>query len=297
VNNFGWVQLQNQYDNWRKSKWNHPKDAKTTVECRECHMPLLDGREPASGDTADYNRTATDGKHRSHRFLGANQYMPALLKLPGGDEQVALVKKWLKGEVEVPEIAGKWAKGAVVSLDLDAPPKARRGEPLKLRVVITSNKVGHDYPTGPLDLIQSWVEVEVKDEAGRVVFASGKPDEKKMIPPGTFLFKAEPVDQYGNLIDRHNLWEMVGVRYRRSLFPGYSDAAEYAFGCPGTPAVSKPSRDVTIPAPPRGKLEVLATLHYRKLDQYLVDFLFPGKGLAAPITDLAQARATIEIVD
>ncbi|HMA28634.1 MAG TPA: multiheme c-type cytochrome [Thermoanaerobaculia bacterium] len=297
VNNFGWVQLQNQYDNWRKSKWNHPKDAKRTVECRECHMPLLDGLEPASGDTADYNRTASDGKHRSHRFLGANQYMPALLKLKGGDEQVTLVKKWLKGEVEVPEIAGKWAKGAVVQLDLDAPAKARRGEPLKLRVVITSNKVGHDYPTGPLDLIQSWVEVEVKDEGGQIVFASGKPDEKKMIPPGTFLFKAEPVDQYGNLIDRHNLWEMVGVRYRRSLFPGYSDAAEYAFGCPGTPAAPRPSRDVTIPAPPRGKLDILATLHYRKLDQYLVDFLFPGKGLSAPITDLAQARATIEIVD
>ena len=43
------------------------------------------------------------------------------------------------------------------------------------------------------------------------------------------MFKAEPVDQYGNLIDRHNLWEMVGVRYRRSLFPGFSDTAEYSF--------------------------------------------------------------------
>ncbi len=27
VNNVGWVQLQNQYDNWRKSRWNHPGDA------------------------------------------------------------------------------------------------------------------------------------------------------------------------------------------------------------------------------------------------------------------------------
>jgi len=87
------------------------------------------------------------------------------------------------------------------------------------------------------------------------------------------------------------------VRYRRSLFPGYSDAAEYAFGCPGTPAGPTPARDVTVPAPPRGKLDILATLHYRKLDQYLVDFLFPGKGLSAPITDLAQARTTVEIVD
>ena len=43
INNVGWVQLQNQYDNWRKSRWNHGKDAARTIECRECHMPLVDG--------------------------------------------------------------------------------------------------------------------------------------------------------------------------------------------------------------------------------------------------------------
>ena len=55
------------------------------------------------------------------------------------------------------------------------------------------------------------------------------------------MFKAEPVDQYGNLIDRHNLWEMVGVRYRRSLFPGFSDTAEYAFRCSGNAGAAAPA--------------------------------------------------------
>ena len=60
-----------------------------TIECRECHMPLTPRtiRPPATRWTT--TARATDGKHRSHRFLGANQVMPALLKLPGGDEQVA----------------------------------------------------------------------------------------------------------------------------------------------------------------------------------------------------------------
>ena len=293
INKFGWVQLQNQYDNWRKSKWNHPGDATKTVECRECHMPLLEGKEPASGDRADYNRSPSDGKHRSHRFLGANQYMPALLKLPGGDEQVRLVEAWLKGKVEIPEIAGKWAEGEVVHLDLDTPKELRIGQPLVVKVVIASNKVGHDYPTGPLDLIQSWIELDVRDEKGDIVFSSGKPDAKGLIPPGTFLFKAEPVDRYGNLIDRHNLWEMVGVRYRRSLFPGYSDVAEYALGCPGTPTKAEPRRDVTVPSLPAGRLTFEARLNYRKLDQYLVDFLFPGKGLSAPVTTLASATGAV----
>jgi nitrate/TMAO reductase-like tetraheme cytochrome c subunit len=58
INSVGWVQLQNQYDNWRKSRWNHPGEADRTLECRECHMPLMDSADPASGDSADYNRTA-----------------------------------------------------------------------------------------------------------------------------------------------------------------------------------------------------------------------------------------------
>ncbi len=297
VNNFGWVQLQNQYDNWRKSKWNHPGDPRKTIECRECHMPLLDGPEPASGDAADYNRRPDDGKHRSHRFLGANQYMPALLGLPGGEEQVQLVRKWLHGEYPVPEIADKWASGPVVRLELEAPETAVAGQPVKVRAVLTSNKVGHDFPTGPLDLIQSWVEIEATDEAGHVVFSSGKLDDRRMIPPGSFLFKAEPVDRYGNLIDRHNLWEMVGVRYRRSLFPGFSDVAEYTFGCPGAAASPSPSRQVEIATPPAGSLAITATLHYRKLDQFLVNFLFPGKGLSAPVTDIARARAVVRVED
>ncbi|HEU5400452.1 MAG TPA: multiheme c-type cytochrome, partial [Terriglobales bacterium] len=41
VNRVGWVQLQNQYDNWAASHWNHKGDPRTTVECRECHMPLV----------------------------------------------------------------------------------------------------------------------------------------------------------------------------------------------------------------------------------------------------------------
>ncbi|MFT5143188.1 MAG: hypothetical protein ACI80V_001833 [Rhodothermales bacterium] len=82
INQVGWVQLQNQYDNWRKSRWNHPGDPSKTVECRECHMPLVVSEDPAAGDDTDYNRSSDDGKHRSHRFLGANQLMPTHLALP-----------------------------------------------------------------------------------------------------------------------------------------------------------------------------------------------------------------------
>ena len=302
VNGVGWVQLQNQFDNWRKSHWNHPGDPTKTIECRECHMPLMDSADPASGDNLDYNRSPGDGKHRSHRFLGANLAMPAMLRLPGAEEQVELTEKWLRGEYAIPEIASKWVEGPAVALELVAPPSAAAGDAVMVRAVITSNKVGHDFPTGPLDIIQSWVELTVEDPAGETIFASGVRDDRHFIEPGSFMFKAEPVDQYGNLIDRHNLWEMVGVRYRRSLFPGFSDTAEYSFRCPGGAAggARPPDDDRTfrfeVPRT-RAEVRVTARLLYRKIDQYLLNFMFgEGTGLTTPVTEMARAEARIRVV-
>lgn len=281
INRVGWVQLQNQYDNWRKSRWNHGKDPRKTIECRECHMPLEASDEPGSGDDLDYNRSPNDGKHRSHRFLGANQFIPLALNLPGAPEHARLTEKWLRGEIDIPEIADKWRKGPAIPVEVTAPTTARPGAPITIQTTLTNNKAGHDFPTGPLDIIQAWVELTVTDQAGRVVFQSGQRDSANFIAPGSFMLKAEPVDENGNLIDRHNLWEMVGVRYRRSLFPGFSDREKFTFPCPGA--------GVT-------ELHVTARLMYRKADQYLLNFLF-GKesGITAPVTVLSEDRRTIRV--
>jgi hypothetical protein len=307
VNDYRWFRGFNDYDNWQasgmsgegaRSFYYPPKPQK----CADCHMPLVASNDPASGDALDYNRTPGDRRHRSHRFIGANQVMPVMLDIPGHETQVVLTEKWLRGEFEIPEIADKWARGPAVALEILAPPEAAPGGDIALKAVVTSNKVGHDFPTGPLDIIQSWVEVVVTDARGRVVYESGTVNERRFIKPGSFMFKAEPVDQYGNLIDRHNLWEMVGVRYRRSLFPGFSDTADYLFRCPGGAGeVSQPPRDekphrFAAPEGSSGPLKVTARLLYRKIDQYLLNFMFgEGKGLTAPITEMARAEAIIEV--
>ncbi len=312
INRVGWVQLQNQYDNWRKSRWNQEKNPTKTVECRECHMPLTTSRDAASGDDRDYNRTPDDGKHRSHRFLGANQFMPVALKLPGAPQHVRLTEKWLRGEIDVPEIADKWRKGPAVPIEIQAPDVVKPGSPVRLQAVLTNNKTGHDFPTGPLDIIQAWVEVTVTDQRGTVVFQSGQRDSGHFIAPGSFMLKAEPVDENGNLIDRHNLWEMVGVRYRRSLFPGFSDRETFSFTCPGSvvqvapdghtrvrpDSVSPLNRAVTMSVPGNvTELRVTAKLMYRKIDQYLLNFLF-GKesGLTAPVTVMSEDHKVIRVV-
>lgn len=300
INQVGWVQLQNQYDNWRKSRWNHPGDPTKTVECRECHMPLVSSLDPASGDQSDYNRSADDGKHRSHRFLGANQFMPSHLGLPGAEEQVRLTESWLRGDFEIPEIRDKWRDGPAVPIQLVVPPEIAPGQETDIAVLISNNKLGHEFPTGPLDIIQAWIEITVRDESGALVFQSGALDEREYIEPGSFLFKAEPVDRYGNLIDRHNLWEMVGVRYRRSLYPGFDDRATFSFQCPtlvtGDAIPLDEHNEFSLPAQGEGTLFVSARLLYRKMDQFLLDTLFPDEGLTPPVTVVSEAAATIRVV-
>ena len=198
--------------------------------------------------------------------------MPAVLKLPGADEQIALTEKWLRGEYEIPEIADKWTKGPIVALDVLASASVHPGKDAELKLVITSNKVGHDFPTGPLDIIQAWVELIVTDDQGREILSTGRVDENGFIEEGSFMLKAEPVDQAGNLIDRHNLWETVGVRHRRALFPGFSDTVDFSFFCPEaarTDARRQQTEDIAYrlntPSDGDGWIEVRARLRYRKI--------------------------------
>ncbi len=303
INKVGWVQLQNQFDNWRKSRWNHPDDPTKTIECRECHMPLTDSRDPSSGDQLDYNRNINDKKHRSHRFLGANQFIPRLLDLPGASEQIALTEKWLQGKIEIPEIEDKWNQGPAVPLELVVPEKVAFGQDVKIETIILNNKVGHDFPTGPMDIIQAWVELIVTDQNGNEVFSSGLVDDRNFIQPGSFIFKAESVDQYGNLIDRHNLWEMVGVRYRRVLFPGFSDKAEFSFSCSGNVSSEEKQSDTKdefqfqVSDDQITELHISAKLLYRKIDQFLLNFLLGEEsGVTAPISVISEDQKIIEVV-
>jgi hypothetical protein len=120
------------------------------------------------------------------------------------------------------------------------------------------------------------------------------------------------VDQHGKLIDRHNLWEMVGVRYRRALFPGYSDTVQYSVPCSGAisntgtnaPASAKPVdggklelAPPPVPAPAlAGKYHVVVALQYRKVDQFLLNFLFGETNqLTSPVTEIARATATVVV--
>ena len=86
--------------------------------------------------------------------------MPAALSVHDAKTHVEHVEEWLpgeRGERAVPEIEKAWPRGPIVELKIIAPQSARANASLDLRVTLSNNKVGHGFPTGPLNIARAWI--------------------------------------------------------------------------------------------------------------------------------------------
>ena len=72
---------------------------------------------------------------------------------------------------------------------------------------MASNKVGHDFPTGPLDIIQSWLEITVLNDQHQVVWTSGKRDPKLPTRFETALWMGSPTAGLGWMTWSNAPWE------------------------------------------------------------------------------------------
>ncbi|MEE9522768.1 MAG: multiheme c-type cytochrome [candidate division NC10 bacterium] len=299
LNRFGFIEGQNQYDEWRKSHWN-ADDPDAKLVCRDCHMRLVpDSSDPGRGEGGDLRRSPDDGAHRHHGFIAANVFMPELLDLPHWDRHVELTRQWLRGETVLPEISGAYPEGPVVSVQIAGPAEASPGEEVTLRVVITNRKAGHNYTTGPLDFLRSWIHLTVIDSQGSVLGEWGAIDpETRRITDrpgqlhqignprdeGTLVLEAMPLNDRGEPLRKHQLWQMAGGKGKRAIFPNYSDAQSFRF---------------RIPEEASGPLAVVADLNYRRYRQEFLDLTLPGleeeAGVYQPTVTQSSRRKTIRL--
>ncbi len=300
LNRFGVSEGQNQYDEWRRSPWHRERSEADELACRDCHMRLVrDSRDPGKGESGDRRRSADDGAHRHHGFIGANLFMPELLALPGWRRHVALTEEWLHGETVLPEIAHLWPAGPVAAVHLVAPERAAPGEEVAIRVLVVNRKAGHNFSTGPLDFIRAWVHVTVRDAGGRTVAEWGgiDPATRRIADApgrlheignprdeGTLVLDAMPLDEAGELLRRHELWRKAGGAGQRVVFPGYTDSQVYRFA---------------VPAGAAGPLTLTAELAYRRYRQEFLDLVLPGleeaSGVYQPTAIQASAEAILEV--
>ncbi len=269
VNEYRWIRGFNEYDNWQASgvsgqgarSFYYPPAPQT---CRDCHMPLVPSDDPA----------ARDGLVRSHRFPGANTALPFVngdaeqLRLVQDflrDGQVSVDVFGITRVAEAPPPALAEARGtaeprlsstfavgeesmrfgaagiaaggppAEVLAPLDLQTVAvRRGESVRVEVVVRTRKVGHFFPGGTVDAFDVWVEFEAVDDQGRVLLHSGAAADGGSGPvdPSAHFYRSLQLDERGNPINKRNAWMTRSVAYVRLIPPGAADTVHYRLEVP-----------------------------------------------------------------
>jgi Flp pilus assembly protein TadD len=294
VNRYRWIRGFNEYDNWQASgvsgqgarSFYYPKNP---MSCPDCHMPGV-----PSSDEGNVN-----GVVHSHRFPGANTAVPTANQDPA---QLAFSQTFLKdkqvgvdifaispGENGVvaaaktksagPELSTSFAVGEEAEVAGPVGPAGevraitaplgrvdatvRRGDDVRVDVVVRTKKVGHFFPGGTIDAFDVWLELQATDEKGQTIFWSGKvaDDGKGPVEPGAHFYRSLQIDAHGNPINKRNAWSTRSAVYVHLIPPGAADTAHFR---------------LRIPDNAGEKITLHAKMNYRKFTWFNTHFSFAG---------------------
>ena len=68
----------------------------------------------------------------------------------------------------------------------------RRGDDVRIDVVVRTRSVGHFFPGGTVDAYDTWLELKATDDKGQVIFWSGKieDDGKGPVEKGAHFYRS-----------------------------------------------------------------------------------------------------------
>src|ERR1700693_2185635 len=292
VNHYRWIRGFNEYDNWQasggsgqgaRSFYYPPKPQ----QCADCHMPA-----ESSTDAGNIN-----GVVHSPRFPGANTALPtanedaAQLRLTegflksgaltvdifavspaqvplktGATSQSELATTFAVGEEAEPKSTpGTAGEAAPVTAPLNrVQPALRRGDTVRVDVVVRTKKVGHFFPGGTVDAYDTWLELKGTDDRGQTVFWSGMAEDggKGPVEKGAHFYRSLQIDEHANPINKRNAWATRSVVYVRLIPPGAADTVHYR---------------MSIPENAGNKVTLHARLCYRKFSWFGTQQAFAGQ--------------------
>jgi len=309
VNRYRWIRGFNEYDNWQASgvsgygarSFYYPK---SPMNCADCHMPWVH-----SNDDGNLN-----GYVHSHRFPGANTAVPAANQ---DQSQLDATRKFLqanqlsvdifaispagkeasapaRGEMGKQELSTTFAVGEeseaalpkgqagevrAITAPIDRTAAAvRRGDDVRVDVVVRTRGVGHFFPGGTIDAFDVWLELQATGEKGQTIFWSGQVADngKGPVEPGAHFYRSLQIDAHGNPINKRNAWATRSVVYVHLIPPGAADTVHYR---------------LHVPENAGDTITLHAKLNYRKFSWYNTHFSFAG--VEAPETRQPRSSDTI----
>ena len=303
VNGYRWIRGFNDYDNWQASgvsgqgarSFYYPA---APQRCADCHMPLVDSNDPAAknGKVRSHRFPAAntalpyvnrdpvqlkvvqdflrDGQISVDVFGivrgAAPESRPALSGSAGdrpSSDGPQLSSTFAVGEESAAFAAGR-GRAVAPAAEVLAPLNkidavVRRGESVRVEVVVRTRKVGHFFPGGTVDAFDVWVELEAVDDKGRVLLHSGSvADEGKgPVEAAAHFYRSRQLDEHGNPINKRNAWSTRSVAYVRLIPPGAADTVHYRLDVP---------RDAG------SKIFLRAKVNYRKFAWWNTQWAFAG---------------------
>jgi cytochrome c-type biogenesis protein CcmH/NrfG len=290
VNHYRWIRGFNEYDNWQASgvsgqgarSFYYPAHSQ---QCADCHMPMTH-----SADMGNVN-----GFIHSHRFPGANTAVPTANE---DADQLKLTENFLKSgilsvdifavspeaiqakavatpqsDIQTTFAVGEEAESKVASATTEASPISaplnriqpvlRRGDTVRVDVVVRTKKVGHFFPGGTVDAYDTWLELKATDDRDQTIFWSGMVEDngKGPVERGAHFYRSLQIDEHGNPINKRNAWSTRSVVYVRLIPPGAADTVHY---------------QMHIPQSVGNKIMLHARLCYRKFAWWNTQFAFAG---------------------
>jgi cytochrome c-type biogenesis protein CcmH/NrfG len=150
----------------------------------------------------------------------------------------------------------------------------RRGDTVRVDVVVRTRKLGHFFPGGTVDAFDVWLELKAVDDRGQNLFWSGSVEDggKGPVDRGAHFYRSLLIDTHGNPINKRNAWAARAVVYVRLIPPGAADTVHY---------------QLYVPSHTGNQIQLSAQLHYRKFAWWNTQFVFAG------VPDSGQSRPAV----
>src|SRR5437764_826345 len=290
VNHYRWIRGFNEYDNLQASgvsgqgarSFYYPPRSQ---QCADCHMP----------STHSSHIDNVNGFVHSHRFPGANTAVPTANE---DADQLKLTENFLKNgilsvdifaispeaenakavaapqaDIQTTFAVGEEAESKVASATTEASPISaplnrvqptlRRGDTVRVDVVVRTKKIGHFFPGGTVDAYDTWLELKATDEKNQTIFWSGmvENDGKGPVEKGAHFYRSLQIDEHGNPVNKRNAWSTRSVVYVHLIPPGAADTVHYR---------------LHVPENAGGKITLHVRLCYRKFSWWNTQFAFAG---------------------
>lgn len=271
TNEYHWLRLQDQYDDWQLSGFSHESvmvwyPAAERQTCNDCHMQSV----------PSYDLGGQVDEVLSHRYIAANTAIPFYY---GHETQLAETVAWLeREEIAVDIFALTQSEHATIMAPLNrTSPPLRPGETYLFDVMVT-NHIAHGFPTGPLDLYEAWLEFQVMDGRGQIVYSSGLIDEAGVLDPNAHQFIAPPITGEGEWIRKHDLWNEYGVAFNNSIPAQETQVVHY---------------EVTIPETAAAPFVITSRVRYRRFNRWYTEWAVASDAPRFPIVDLSLDMVVI----